>query len=472
MTQSIDSAIVILADGARSDVFHRLLSENKLPHIASNILDRGTFVPAVTSFPSTTGPAYLPYLTGCLPGSCNMPGIRWFDKSLYGKGHSFHRYRSYVGLESFWMASDITSHIRTIFELLPDSYNVFNAITRGAGSRNMTTISRIWYWYYAHLTDHWGYIDHVAMDKVIQTLDKDPSYIFAVFPAIDEYSHLSHPEHDSVINAYVALDNHIGKLYNALDKKNIRESTAVFIVSDHGLSRTHTHFCINTFLEKHGLPVFFYPLIFNKKGKRAASMVSGNGMSHVYFQHPDGWDQRVCKSMIDYMAPNLISELVKEPAIDIITLYEDEQTLLILSKRGKATLAWDEDAIVYNVCDNDPFGYGVLPVRMSKEESLQQTAGTNYPDALFQLLHITNASRSGDMILSAMPGYDLRLKYEHPEHFASHGSLHALHMNVPLISSVQLPQKPVRSVDLFPTIFSLLGHHAPDYIDGQSLLRD
>ena len=90
-TARYDHAIVLLADGARADVLAEELAAGRLPNIARHLLERGASVPAVTSFPSTTGPAYLPFLTGCFPGTCNVPGIRWFDKQLFDAGRSFDR---------------------------------------------------------------------------------------------------------------------------------------------------------------------------------------------------------------------------------------------------------------------------------------------------------------------------------------------------------------------------------------------
>ena len=36
--------------------------------------------------------------------------------------------------------------------------------------------------------------------------------------------------------------------------------------------------------------------------------------------------------------------------------------------------------------------------------------------------------RTGDLVLSADPGYDLRARYEYPEHHATHGALNAEQM--------------------------------------------
>jgi predicted AlkP superfamily pyrophosphatase or phosphodiesterase len=58
--------VFYLLDGARPDVLNKLLQQNQLPHLAQ-IIAEGTFRTATTCLPSTTGPAYLPFLTGHFP---------------------------------------------------------------------------------------------------------------------------------------------------------------------------------------------------------------------------------------------------------------------------------------------------------------------------------------------------------------------------------------------------------------------
>ena len=116
------SCIFIMADGARADVFSDLLGRGELPNISKYILDKGSYREAVTVFPSTTGPAYTPYILGKYPGRCNLPGIRWLDRDKYDqKTLSFERFRSYIGLETYFMNSDISTDNRTVFEIFPRS---------------------------------------------------------------------------------------------------------------------------------------------------------------------------------------------------------------------------------------------------------------------------------------------------------------------------------------------------------------
>lgn len=446
------------------------LAAGRLPNIARHLTERGSNLSAVTSFPSTTGPAYFPFLTGCFPGTCNVPGIRWFDKSLFDSSRSFDRYRSYVGLESFCMARDMWPHIRTIFELVPASSSIFNPIARGAaGRRNVTRVSRIWHWYYAHLTDHWAFTDEAALAKLKGEIKRKPSFIFCVMPGIDELSHLAHPRHEKTIERYHWLDSAIGSVVGELIANGMWERTALFLVSDHGLSATHTHFCVNTFLGDRGLPAFYYPLIFKKRGRLAANMVSGNGMTHLYFKNSDGWSRHTVVEELRHHSRSLLDELVAEEAVDIVACRNSEGGADVFSKRGMAKIRLDGAALHYEIKGSDPFGYPALPSDLDPEQCLLRTNDTDYPDAPFQIAHLLTSPRAGDVVVSATPGFDLRLKYEHPEHRGSHGSLHEMHMRVPLLSNVSFKPRPLRTADVFPTIMQLLGHDIPGHIDGVPL---
>ena len=72
--------------------------------------------------------------------------------------------------------------------------------------------------------------------------------------------------------------------------------------------------------------------------------------------------------------------------------------------------------------------------------------------------------------MSAAKGYDLRKRFEHPEHKSSHGALHDEHILTPLFSSVPMSREVVRTADLFPTILKLSGKSIPEGIDGTCFL--
>ncbi|HEX5036548.1 MAG TPA: alkaline phosphatase family protein [bacterium] len=463
--------LMILADGARADVLRDLADKGELPSISEHLIGPGSLRAAVTAFPSTTGPAYLPYLTGCYPGTCNLPGIRWFDKDHFAENPlSKDRFRSYVGAESFYMNRDLAADKATLFELIPRSANIFSSINRGVSFEgNKSKFSRIWYWYYAHLTDRWGLVDEAAGEKVVAALEDDPEFLFVVFPAIDEYSHLSSPFHPRTTEAYRGLDRSIGRIVADLKRRGWWEETMICIVSDHGLSETSRHFALNQFLEKDGLSVLYYPKIVFKWRFEAASMVSGNAMANVYFKNRDGWKGRATWEQLTARPDRLIDRLAEQPEVDLLATQREDGSILVKSARGEAAISMN-GKIRYEIRGSDPFGYTKLPEAMTDREALALTDGTDYPDAPAQLLQIFRSQRAGDVILSAAKGSDLRLRYEIHEHKSSHGSLHWEHMKVPLVTNVRLPEGPVRTVDVFPTVLKLLGRPIPSGIDGISLV--
>lgn len=475
--------IMILADGARPDVLWDLAQKGELPSIADHLIADGSFRHANSTFPSTTGPAYLPYLTGCYPGTCNLPGIRWFDKDTFtDRPFSKDRMRSYVGAESFYMNSDLDPKIPTLFDLIPRSSNIFSSINRGVSSAgNMTKYSRAWYWYYAHLTDHWGLVDEAASKKTLQTLKQNPEFVFVVFPGIDEFSHLASPFHPRTIEAYRVLDRSVGKMVQALKKEGRWEETCIMIVSDHGLSETKEHFPVNQFLEFNDIRVLYYPKIY-KLGFQAVNMVSGNAMTHLYFKGEKGWKGRLSWEQLSSRKDKIVEKLLEKSAVDIIAGMSESGDVVIKSRRGEARVSSPrsaslESTIRYKVISSDPFGYKNIPETLTDRQSLELTDKTDYPDAIMQLLQIFRSARTGDLVISASLGSDLRIRHEIHEHKSSHGGLHWEQMKVPFVTNAKLPEGPVRSVDIFPTALKLLDRtipHSPHAygigVDGVSLL--
>lgn len=124
--------VLLLVDGLRPDVAEAALARGDLPALAAMTGARGV-QRGITAFPSTTSVAYLPFLTGCTPGRCNVPSIRWLDRATYGGRWWAERQavRSYCGYQAPLLDDDIAPGVRTIFELVPESLGIFTPIARG-----------------------------------------------------------------------------------------------------------------------------------------------------------------------------------------------------------------------------------------------------------------------------------------------------------------------------------------------------
>lgn len=468
--------IMFLVDGARADVLEDELSQGRLPNLQRYFVGAGSFKTILTAFPSTTGPAYLPYVTGCYPGTCNIPGIRWFDKTSYAaRGWSLKSFRSYVGLETLLMSHDMNHEIKTAFQIFERPVGIFSMVNRGLGpGQNLTRHSRIWYYYYAHLTDHWNYVDEASVDRLLTAIKQGFDFAFVVFPSVDEYSHRSSVNHPTTRRAYRSVDTLIGKVMELMERRSLLHDTLLTLVSDHGLSDTHTHFDVGPYIEENGFKTMFYTQIF-KRNISAASMVSGNGMAHLYFKGEGGWGKRLGLTELSRKG-DILDKLRRHPAVALVAVQEPDGAICLLTGRGKGSFRLSGERIFYE-WDIEPLGLDLSAggqdrrAEFSVDESLNLTFNSYFPDVFNQLSQLFRSPRSGDVILSAAPGFDLRERYEHPEHRASHGSLCPEHMKTPFLINYPIQMSGYhRSVDVFPTILKLMGRDIPAGIDGRSMI--
>ena len=81
------------------------------------------------------------------------------------------------------------------------------------------------------------------------------------------------------------------------------------------------------------------------------------------------------------------------------------------------------------------------------------------------------SKRTGDIVVTSKSGFDLRARYEWPEHHSSHGALTRDQMMVPMMSNRILARDgPMRTVDIFPTIANSLNLKPKKLHFGRSLM--
>jgi len=102
-------------------------------------------------------------------------------------------------------------------------------------------------------------------------------------------------------------------------------------------------------------------------------------------------------------------------------------TVVASSKRGRAEITKKNGKLEYNPSANDPFGF---PKNLdSKNDYFDATLIQTIPTRFCKLGRSCNP-KGRDLIVTAAIGHDLRDRFEIPEHFSSHGSLHHEHMSV------------------------------------------
>ena len=469
---------MILADGARAETFEELLAQGDLPSISKHVVDRGDYRRGTSTFTSTTGPAHIPLLTGCFPGSVGVPGYRWFDRDAYrGWGPAApHALRSYNGPEVAYLARDMDQSQPTLYELMPDAIGVFGLMNRGLDSeRNLRSRQKPFVWSHSHWFHDYERADRWAADALVEAARAESRFRFVAFPGIDWNCHYIGCDCPEAISSYRLLDAAVGRAADALIEEGTYDDTMIAIVSDHGHRQVDTHFDLAVDLSTtHGLKTAYHSWPAFRPRFDCVVCVSGNGMAHVYLRGEDGtWATRPSRDVIERRHPGLLASLVAEPAIDIVSTRSGEAGRLVVESRaGRAELEeGSEGEISYAVSTGDPFGWDPLPERMGSRESLELTFETHYPDALVQIVQLFRTPRSGDIVVSASPGFDLRERFEWPKHFSSHGGLIRDHMLVPFASSVPLAEGPVRTADIATTVLDYLGVPVPSGVDGATRLK-
>jgi hypothetical protein len=470
-------AFFFLLDGARVDLFEEFLKRGELPNISRYLVEPGAFRPATTVFPSVTGVAYVPYLTGMFPGRANIPGYRWFDRDRYQRRPvSLMRFRNYHGLGSYLMDRDLAKDCSTLFEILKPSSNIFSGISRGTGMRrNAAYFRRIPAVLKFNRTGSWDHIDRGGERFLLRAARRmNEKFTFHTTYSIDEYSHHHGPFAERTRAVYLDFDRVIGRLASQLRATGQLESSLLMIGADHGHTEVKEHFDLERFIEHRGFKTLYFPKQVKRWiGADAAVMVAGNGMGHIYLKGPGRWSD--CPPAEDHLErhPDLVDDLLENEAIDHV-IYRPHVSgeVRVRSRRGEASISLSRDRVTYRVHGSDPFGYVGLPENMTREEALRRTVGTDYPDAPVQVAQVFDSPRAGDFVISATRGYDLRPREGRISHRSCHGSLHREHMTVPFAVNHPIAERPVRSVDAFPTILELLGRHVPSGIDGQTLLAE
>jgi hypothetical protein len=463
---SVKRAILLLIDGLRADVAERALAEGKLPHLAA-LTATGARRRAVTAFPSTTSVAYLPFLTGALPGRCNVPSIRWLDRTAYrGRWWSDRdAVRSYCGWQAGHLNRDIAPDVTTIFELVPESVAIFSMVTRGLPPEaDRIQGARKWWGTVSHYTENHQPGDDAVAKELIALASGDWRFCFAQFPAVDGHTHAATPDAARVLASLQQVDRTIGTLVARLRELGRLEDTLLMVVSDHGAAPVHDHLDLAAWFRDRGARALAHPVLWTRD-PHVAVMVAGNAQAALYAAPNTPRTARHPLSALRApgalgLANDAIAALVAEDAIALLAGEEVGGGVRIASRDGEAVLRHEGDAITYHRESGDPLGIGADATH-DHREWLARTFDGPFPDAPVALLDQFRAPRTGDVVIAAADGWDFRKAWEYPEHKSGHGSLTPAHMLTPAWSNHPLPEAALRTVDLFPLLCAWLGVTAP-----------
>jgi hypothetical protein len=239
--------------------------------------------------------------------------------------------------------------------------------------------------------------------------------------------------------------------------------------SDHGHTETKVHLDLTGLLSDLDYSVFEHPNIYSRKVD-AAVMVSGNSFANIYLASQGEWERPLTDHELEGEHRRVLRALSLREEVEWIAFRKDGGVAKIMSASGQALLDKVGDHYTYDYEGTDPLRLGLPHGRVRSSEALSLTMETDFPDALEQIWQLFTSERTGDIVVTSKPGYDLRGWRERPEHHSSHGALCREHMRVPILSSRPLSSEgPARTVDLFPTIADSLGLNPTKPHFGRSL---
>jgi len=448
---SFESVLLILADSSRPDVMRDLAAAGEMPTFKRHFIDVGGFRPATTVFPSLSGPAHLPVLTGLHPGRANLPGIRWAQRPRRDGANFIGRTRSYMApFRVRRLERDIPRHVPSLFQHIDGLAEVNTWFVRGCKLRSKRNrLARVPAFFRSLATRDWRRVDDPVEGSVHAALDGGARSISAVFPAIDELGHRFGPLAEESFDAYRQFDRRLGRIIDHLVRRGTWETTLVAVWSDHGQSATHTHIDLERVVASIYERTLAYPLLYRHiLDADAAVMVSGNAMANLYVAGANGWSQFPDFDDDRSRAAALVERLLAEEGIDHV-IYRRGPEIILRAARGTMAIAATGE------------------ITIEGEHPLGDAPERRYPDHAAQLRQFFLSARAGDLVVCAAAGYDLRARFEYQPHRGSHGALLDEHMNV--YAAVNAPWaegSPLHTVDLFPTILAALGRPVPPNSDG------
>jgi type I phosphodiesterase/nucleotide pyrophosphatase len=450
-------AVLVLVDGARHDVLREMLDRGELPNLTRWVIEPGGLTTGTTVFPSTTGVAYIPFLFGRYPGSVGIPGIRWLDRrgAAGNWREQWRAARSYCGVQGGWLNQDIAPG-PSLFDLVPESIAICTPLTRGLRpGASRLTFRRAALGAAAHYVGTYPALDRAVAQAWLDAASESWRFLFVVFPGVDGISHLEDPFSPAVLESYRLVDRALGAFVARARKQG--DLPAFFIVADHGMTAMHEHCDPAVLLEGDGVRTLRHPVHVWRRKARVATMVSGNASVQLYFDPRSGREQPLTESEVP---ASILERMLALDAVRLVACRGDAGGVAVRTRHGRALLTESPGFIRYQPEQGDPLGLGGY-VELDDRDLLSRSRDTDMPDAPRQLLQLFQTSRAGDLALAATPGADFRSAWEIPEHRAGHGSLIAQHMEVPIAASVALPDAPIRTVDLMPTMLERLDVTVP-----------
>lgn len=489
------SVIVFFIDGVNAATFDEMFTAGELPAIREFFGD-GLYSPrAVANVPSITLVNQTSVVTGQFPGHHGITSNNWFDRNRL-------IYRNYMTIaQKNALDGDYTAP--TIFELLDDRTTVSLFLQAHRGSTKFVenqlsaVLPYLFGWH--EFTDRLALYRFDLWADIARTRQEFPAVTFVYQLAVDfaGYDHgQSSPEYRAALRH---VDKQIGRVLGDFRRAGLLENVTVALVSDHGLIDVTDHFNLDRFLrDTVGLDVARAKLweetpFENRLNvyQRHTAVVYGAGDRHraICLRRPtDGgfapWLRRpTADDLRAYPTPtgpaDLPALLVAETAVEAVAHAAGPNRARLVLNGGEVEFrqsAGRGGPVSYHlITGDDPLGYEAAAPALTDGRPhepavwLAATARTDFPGLPDRLIAYFRAQRAGDLAVFAAAGWDFGASLR-----AGHGGLRAGDMLTPLlIAGPGVPNgtlETAQTVDLLPTLLTLMGREAPSGIDGASLI--
>jgi arylsulfatase A-like enzyme len=504
--------VVFLVDGVNTQVFDEMLQAGELPAIKKYFVDRGLYCPrTVVNTPSVTLANETSVVTGLFPGHHGITGINWFERSTL-------IWRNY---ETIAQKNTLDGDYRatTIYERFPrrTTFSLFYQAHRGATKfvENWTSAGPPFFfgWY--------EFVDRLTLSRFDLAMDiarqrrEFPAFTMVYLLAPDFRAYAEGVSSEAYRQAMKHTDTQIGRVLGDVERAGLLDDIHLALLSDHSLMDVRKHAPLDETLCEMGLDVasarLWEQTPFEDRldvYQKSNCVLYGSGDRYWAIQlrrpvrtttdpeendpvryHP--WPHRpTAEDLTVY--PTGDGNVVNVPAtllarhrgIDALAIAKGENRVVLMRPKAGAVEFHQPDGpgggIFYRrLRGKDPLGYaGHVPEAvlagekpLTPREWLTATNDTQFPDAPPQVVAYFRARRAGDIAVFAAPGYDFGTKNR-----AGHGGLRPGDMHVPLIlAGPGVPSGKrigaARTVDLVPTVLTLLGRPVPEGLDGRPLVK-
>lgn len=496
-------AVVFVVDGVNTDIFHQMLTDGELPAIRKYFVERGLYVRrASINTPSVTLANLTTLVTGVAPGHHGVVGINWFDRNQL-------IWRDYATIsQKNKLDEDYTA--TTLFQHFPaeSTYSIFLQPHRGATKFFENTLSNG----PAYFFGMYKTMDCTTLFRLGQVADLArarnawPAVVVCYLLAPDFHAYRSGLTSDAYREALIHTDMQLGRVMADFERAGMLDELVFVLTSDHGMVNVTKHFPLARFLvqdcgldlspqrlwentpfEKRLIAYRQYNAVENLCGERyaAISLRKPTRREGVVVGY-EPWNIR--PTMTDLLAypvgvggvASLPARLVAQEAVLAVAFSAGPDRVRVMTDKGTVQFEQPDGPggkITYHVADGeDPLGWAQsVPAELLSGEPgsptawRHATAGLDFADAPMQLLAYFRSRMAGDIAVFADEPWDFNSSKR-----AGHGSLLAEELHVPLLITGPSIQAGTRlecasTMDLAPTILSMLGKPIPAGLDGQPL---